>query len=692
VKPALRDDAGHVTVTTLVLVPALLLVAALVLDAGLALSSKTKALDVAQAAARAGAQHLDLAAYRGSGTVRVDPGRAWGVGRRPRLAGVGRDDRRGHRHRSVGDGHRTHDPPHPASSTRGRPRVAHVRLRYRDRPTWCVRTGSVRVFVRGALVVAGRLLHAAAAIVVLVGMLVGIPWFLVAVMGWPLPDHWPNLAEAGGWLVTGYDIEFVLDVLTVGCWIFWVRFAGIVAVEFVLAVHEAIRYGRRRIPTRPGVHAVAAVLVAAVVGTLLLDLVRGLTAPGGSGPARPVSLATVTAAPDGGRSAGSSGDGLVVAVAARTTTGAPTGLAARRSMAPAGVQIALATAGTEPPWVAAARADGQEIHLVCAEDNLWNIARDRLGNPQRWREIYLLNRDKPQPNGFVLRDPDQIDVGWLLALPATDNAITPPRFTPGPPGAASDDESETFGTAGSAPANAAPSGPASVAPDAPASAAPTSPAPGSSTSAASGTATNGPDRQDASDERGTGVTLPSQGWISLGLAATIAATAAVLRLHRRRRARLHHPIGLGTGPAPSPVPEELKAAEVAGRRVLEPHECDPPGSESSDQQDATAAGRTSTNLDGHRPTEPLVPAPIGVDAIGSEVSLFDLPGTGIALHGNGVDSAARGLLAAVLATGAVPATVDARPVVVTTEGVLARLLPDGAPLVGLDPDGSSFDG
>lgn len=75
-KPALRDDAGHVTVFTLVLVPALLLVAALVLDAGLALSSKTKALDVAQAAARAGAQHLDLAAYRGTGTVRVDPGRA----------------------------------------------------------------------------------------------------------------------------------------------------------------------------------------------------------------------------------------------------------------------------------------------------------------------------------------------------------------------------------------------------------------------------------------------------------------------------------------------------------------------------------------------------------------------------------------------------------------------------------------
>lgn len=75
-KAALRDDAGQAAVFTLILVPALLLIAALLLDAGLALSAKTRALDVAQAAARAGAQHLDLAAYRNGGAVRLDAGRA----------------------------------------------------------------------------------------------------------------------------------------------------------------------------------------------------------------------------------------------------------------------------------------------------------------------------------------------------------------------------------------------------------------------------------------------------------------------------------------------------------------------------------------------------------------------------------------------------------------------------------------
>jgi DNA-binding SARP family transcriptional activator len=49
------------------------------------------------------------------------------------------------------------------------------------------------------------------------------------------------------------------------------------------------------------------------------------------------------------------------------------------------------------------------------------------------------------------------------------------------------------------------------------------------------------------------------------------------------------------------------------------------------------------------------------------------------------------VLAAVLATGATQSA-EARPVVVTTTEILARLLPAGAALHGLDPDGTSYDG
>jgi Flp pilus assembly protein TadG len=71
-----QDDAGQVTPFVVVLCLALLAVAGLVLDAGLALSAKVQALDTAQAAARAGAQQLNLYAYRTGNVAQLDPGRA----------------------------------------------------------------------------------------------------------------------------------------------------------------------------------------------------------------------------------------------------------------------------------------------------------------------------------------------------------------------------------------------------------------------------------------------------------------------------------------------------------------------------------------------------------------------------------------------------------------------------------------
>jgi hypothetical protein len=69
-------DSGQVTAFATIMTLALLLVAGLVLDAGLALSVKVRALDVAQSAARAGAQELNLAKYRASNVAELDPGRA----------------------------------------------------------------------------------------------------------------------------------------------------------------------------------------------------------------------------------------------------------------------------------------------------------------------------------------------------------------------------------------------------------------------------------------------------------------------------------------------------------------------------------------------------------------------------------------------------------------------------------------
>jgi len=70
------NDRGAVTAFTVVWLAAALLLGGLVLDAGLAVSTKVNARSVANAAARAGARELDVAALRTTGMVRLDPAKA----------------------------------------------------------------------------------------------------------------------------------------------------------------------------------------------------------------------------------------------------------------------------------------------------------------------------------------------------------------------------------------------------------------------------------------------------------------------------------------------------------------------------------------------------------------------------------------------------------------------------------------
>ncbi len=71
-----RRDAGQVTAFVVVMLTALILVVGLVLDGGLILAARLRALDQAQEAARAGAQAIDLQAYRQRGVLQLQPAQA----------------------------------------------------------------------------------------------------------------------------------------------------------------------------------------------------------------------------------------------------------------------------------------------------------------------------------------------------------------------------------------------------------------------------------------------------------------------------------------------------------------------------------------------------------------------------------------------------------------------------------------
>ncbi|GAA0927596.1 MULTISPECIES: TadE/TadG family type IV pilus assembly protein [Streptomyces] len=72
----LTDDHGQITVFVVVITALVVLFAGLAVDGGLALATKIRALGEAQEAARAGAQAIDLDAYRADGTVRLQPDQA----------------------------------------------------------------------------------------------------------------------------------------------------------------------------------------------------------------------------------------------------------------------------------------------------------------------------------------------------------------------------------------------------------------------------------------------------------------------------------------------------------------------------------------------------------------------------------------------------------------------------------------
>ena len=69
----MTSERGSVTAFVVVFTVALLAVAGLVVDGGFLLAAKREALNEAEAAARAGAQAVDLDLLRGGGGVGLDP-------------------------------------------------------------------------------------------------------------------------------------------------------------------------------------------------------------------------------------------------------------------------------------------------------------------------------------------------------------------------------------------------------------------------------------------------------------------------------------------------------------------------------------------------------------------------------------------------------------------------------------------
>ncbi|MDG4807627.1 BTAD domain-containing putative transcriptional regulator [Micromonospora sp. WMMD1120] len=486
------------------------------------------------------------------------------------------------------------------------------------------------------------------------------PPILLYRVGWISPGV-VSADQLRGWLSQPLSAGFLALLGQVGAWLLWLLLAVAIAEHTRQSLADRLRWHvvlhlPRPLQTLTAVllgstaATTVAALPAAADNTVAMDAEPSPNAPSSAAEER-LTLDALNAPP-----------APTSRVPRGETLGTPPALTVPVRSAPPPTLRQEAAANVAP-------STPRDTCRVVAADTLWDLAAKHLGDPERWREIYTLNRGHKQANGYALTDPDEIHVGWTLALPA--RATTPAPGIPDPtaPNPGSPDVAAP-GTTDTAPTAPPPAPPASAIP-APhnktaSTPRPPTPAPATPSVPADGAAPASESLPDQpSDE--AGVALPTQGWISLGLAAAIAAVAALLRLHRHRHARLIFPASVSTGAQSTLAPPWLIDVETIGSRDL------------------------SAAVGDHRRASPAVPAPVGVDRDGNEVSLFHLPGPGLALKGDAAIPAARAVLAAALTTG-VTDSATARPVVVTTADLLARLLPPGAPLVGLDPDGTAYDG
>ncbi|MEC3974327.1 LysM peptidoglycan-binding domain-containing protein [Amycolatopsis sp. H20-H5] len=331
---------------------------------------------------------------------------------------------------------------------------------------------------RPVQLVAG-LVRALVALTVLFVLVVVLPYGLAHYIGWPLPDHIPTWPELQNVLMAPMSAQFLLNLLACVLWPLWARFT----FDVLAAIPDTVRttgWPRRLSSVRHGpLHAVAGVLVGAILFSLLNS--RASTS---------ASSVSITASDT------ASGHAAVATAHYQPIVDEKTG----------GEQQPVITTAVHTRAVV--RSDERGIEVVRQPehgvyDSLWRVAQRCLGDGDRWPEIWKLNQGATQTDGRVLTTPSLVRPGWQLQLPAATAAVPP-----------------------SPPAEDEPSDPPLEQPDLGDQTNPSTPVPAQPSP---------PVQPVSAAEPGTGITLSTGAFVGLGLAALITVAMVTARLHRRRR-------------------------------------------------------------------------------------------------------------------------------------------------------------
>jgi hypothetical protein len=221
------------------------------------------------------------------------------------------------------------------------------------------------------------LARASAAAVAVVAIAVGVPWALLRVVGWPLPEAWPHLGQLRAALHDGVPDGFWLKAAAIVVWLAW--------LQLVLALAaEVVSLARGRSNSRTVGFGWAQVVAARLVGAVV------------------VAGGLAGAVPHAGAEAG------------------------HKVEACPSVESAV-TAMAAPSMVAPGVAAGPATHVVVRGESLSSIAQAELGEARQWPAIWDANRGRSF-GPRVFEDPNLILPGWELTLPRP--VLIPPVVLP----------------------------------------------------------------------------------------------------------------------------------------------------------------------------------------------------------------------------------------------------------------------
>jgi DNA-binding SARP family transcriptional activator len=248
----------------------------------------------------------------------------------------------------------------------------------------------------------GSALEALIGLAALAALTIGIPLALWFLGGWPLPHGLQGPEQLGQALLRPIPDAFWVKALISLTWLYWLHFMVCLIAEAIAAARGRVAL---RVPAGRLNQAVAARLIGAIL--VLAPISTPLHAAAAAVPPVHIGAITATTIPSVSR------DHSQLA----------------RSSTPARGNGAPDSPRDSAPHRAAGELQSYTVrHWTPGQrrDTLWSIAEkylhDELGRPapQRWPEIFRLNRGRalPDPPGGIFTDPHWIFPGQQLLLPA----------------------------------------------------------------------------------------------------------------------------------------------------------------------------------------------------------------------------------------------------------------------------------